>query len=52
MYEKFSISLSKESLAQMEWIRENVLHSPVPVKRSQLIAWIISLAYFDHMKDI
>ena len=46
--EKFSISLSAETLAQLEYLREHFLHSPASVPRSQLIAQVIGLAYYDH----
>lgn len=49
--EKKSISLSGETLAQLDWIKQNVLHCEVPVPLSQLIAMAIGLAYFWYMKD-
>lgn len=50
--EKICISLPAESLAQLEWIKENVLHCAVPMKRSQLIQMAINLAYFNYQAEI
>lgn len=49
--EKFCISLPGESLAQLDWIKENVLHCTVPMKRSQLIQMAIGLAYFKYQAE-
>ena len=49
--EKKSVSLSGETLAQLDWIKQNVLHCEVPVPFSQLISMAIGLAYFKYNID-
>ena len=45
---KVCISLPKESLTQLEWLRQNVLHAPETASFSGLIQMAIGLAYFKY----
>lgn len=49
--EKKSVSLPPETLAQLEWLKKNVLHAPDSVALSSLIQFAISLAYFKYQND-
>lgn len=49
--EKISISLPGETLGQLEWIKENVLHCVSPMSRSALIQMAIGMCYYRYMSD-
>lgn len=48
--EKRCISLPPETLQQLEWIRQNVLHAPESASLSGLIQMAIGLAYFKYQQ--
>lgn len=45
---KVSVSFPQESLTQLEWIRQNVLHAPESASFSGLLQMTIGLAYFKY----
>lgn len=49
---KFCVSLPQESLAQLEWLRQNVLHAPESASFSGLLQMAIGLAYFKYNIEI
>lgn len=51
MVKKVCISLPEETLLQLEWIRQNVLHAPESASFSGLIQMSIGLAYFKYQSD-
>ena len=52
MVKKVSVSLPEESLAQLEWIRQNVLHAPESASFSGLLQMAIGLAYFHYNAEV
>lgn len=48
---KKSVSLPPETLAQLEWLKRNVLHCEVPMALSQQIQMAIGLAYFKYQNE-
>lgn len=48
---KVCISLPAESLAQLEWLRQNVLHAPETASFSGLLQMAIGLAYFKYNNE-
>lgn len=49
--EKKSVSLPPETLAQLDWLKKNVLHAPDSVALSALIQLAISLAYYKYQNE-
>ena len=45
---KVCVSLPQESLTQLEWLRQNVLHAPESASFSGLLQMAIGLAYFKY----
>lgn len=49
---KVCVSLPQESLTQLEWLRQNVLHAPESASFSGLLQMAIGLAYFKYQENI
>lgn len=50
--EKFSISLSAETLAQMDYIKHEYMHVQGKLAFSQLVAFCVSIAYFNVLEKL
>ena len=49
---KVCVSLPEESLAQLEWLRKNVLHAPESASFSGLLQMAVGLAYFKYNAEL
>lgn len=48
---KVCVSLPQETLGQLEWLRQNVLHAPESASFSGLLQMAVGLAYFKYQKE-
>lgn len=48
---KVCVSLPQETLGQLEWLRQNVLHAPESASFSGLLQMAVGLAYFKYQTD-